>query len=125
MALKIRLRQQGRKNRQTYRVVLIDSRTQRGGKYLEMLGWYNPFEKENNISMNADRMRYWIGMGAQPSEVVEGLMSKATPDVVDVLKEVKTQRLTKRTKLAAKRRAVKKKSATPAAQKKPAAKKKA
>ena len=45
MALVIRLRQQGRNNRQTYRVVVVDSRYPRDGKYLEMLGWYNPCEK--------------------------------------------------------------------------------
>ena len=46
MALKIRLRQQGRKNRPFYRLVLTDSRTPRDGKYVEALGWYNPIEKD-------------------------------------------------------------------------------
>ena len=44
MALKIRLRAQGRNNRETYRLVVADGRSPRDGKYMEMLGWYNPFE---------------------------------------------------------------------------------
>jgi small subunit ribosomal protein S16 len=53
MALKIRLRQQGRKNRQTYRLVVTDIRNPRDGKYLEMIGWYNPFNKTVLFKLNA------------------------------------------------------------------------
>ncbi len=119
MALKIRLRQQGRKNRQTYRLVVMDSRTQRSGKYLEMLGWYNPFQSKDNIFMNEERIRHWIGVGAQISESVESLMANAAPSV---LKDLKAQRLSKRAKLAAQRKG-KKGAAAPAPAKKAAAEK--
>jgi hypothetical protein len=61
--------------------------------------------------MDQERIRYWLGVGAEASDSVEGLMSKAAPEV---LKDLQTQRLNKRAKLAAKRRGVKKKTAAPA-----------
>lgn len=107
MALVIRLRQQGRTNRQTYRVVVADSRYPRDGKYLEMLGWYNPFQAENNVKIDADRLDHWIKQGAQVSEKVEQLATRAAPEVV---KQLRISRHDKRIKLAAKRRALKKKA---------------
>lgn len=104
MALKIRLRQQGRTNRQTYRVVVADSRNPRDGKYIEMLGWYNPYQAENNVQIDADRLNYWISQGAEISEKVEQLATRAAPVVVQ---EFRSKRHDKRIKLAAKRRALK------------------
>lgn len=111
MALVIRLRQQGRTNRQTYRVVVVDSRYPRDGKYLEMLGWYNPFQAEDNVKIDADRLNYWIKQGAQVSEKVEQLATRAAPAVV---KELRAKRHEKTIKVAAKRRALKKKTEKPA-----------
>jgi small subunit ribosomal protein S16 len=101
MALKIRLRQQGRTNRQTYRVVVADSRNPRDGKYIEMLGWYNPFQAENNVQIDADRLNFWIKQGAEVSEKVEQLATRAAPLVVQ---EMQSKRHAKRVKSAAKRR---------------------
>lgn len=106
MALIIRLRQQGRNNRQTYRVVVADSRSPRDGKYIEMLGWYNPFQAENNIQIDGDRLHFWIGQGAQVSEKVEQLATKVAPQVIADMRKRKHE---KATKLAAKRRSLKKK----------------
>jgi small subunit ribosomal protein S16 len=107
MALKIRLRQQGRTNRQTYRVVLADVRSPRDGKYQEMLGWYYPFQEEGSLSMNAERISYWLNLGAEPSEQVQSLMEKAAPEV---LKEYRARLHERRIKAAAKRRALRKAS---------------
>ncbi len=127
MALIIRLRQQGRNNRQTFRVVVADSKSPRDGKYIEMLGWYNPFQEENNIKIDGDRLNFWIGQGAQISEKVEQLAMKVAPQVVI---DLRNRKHAKAMKLAAKRRALKKKEAKPktdavkaAAPKKAAAKK--
>ncbi len=103
MAVKIRLRQQGRTNRQTFRVVVVDSRYPRDGKYIEMLGWYNPFQAENNVQIDADRLNHWIKQGAQISEKVEQLATRAAPLVIQ---ELRVSRQTKRVKSAAKRRAL-------------------
>ncbi len=127
MALIIRLRQQGRTNRQTYRVVVADERSPRDGKYVEMLGWYDPNQTDNNLQIDSNRLNYWIAQGAQVSEKVEQLANKAAPKVVA---DMRARKHAKQVKLAAKRRALKKADAkaAPAAKKapakKPAAKKK-
>lgn len=97
MALKIRLRQQGRHNRPFYRVVITDVRSPRDGKYLEALGWYNPFETEQDkiLNVRADRVQYWIGQGAEVSETVEALLNKATPAIVKGMKQSAVNRRAK------------------------------
>ncbi|MES2121671.1 MAG: 30S ribosomal protein S16 [Chlamydiota bacterium] len=106
MSLKIRLRQQGRKNRQTYRLVVADIRTPRDGKYLEMLGWYNPFNQaEKDCVVHTDRINYWVGLGAQISPTAQALLSRIAPDL---MKEIRAKEAVKRTKLVQKRRAAKK-----------------
>lgn len=106
MALKIRLRQQGCNNRQTFRVVVTDIRNPRDGKYVEKLGWYLPYLTENNCSIDADRLAYWLSQGAQMSEQVEALAKHSAPQVVKTYNEKKqAQRL----KQIAQRRSAKKK----------------
>jgi small subunit ribosomal protein S16 len=84
MALKIRLRQQGRKNQQTYRLVLCDSRSPRDGKYIETLGWYNPRESEpeKNLNIHGDRVQHWLSQGAVLTEKAESLIKRGAPDVI-------------------------------------------
>ncbi len=85
MALKIRLRQQGKKNRYVYRLVLTDSRNPRDGKYLEMLGWYNPFEAETekNLALQADRIQHWLDQGAIVTERAQALIKKNAPQILE------------------------------------------
>lgn len=110
MALKIRMRQQGRNNRPFYRIVVTDCRSPRDGKYVEMVGWYNPFEEEADKALHLDaaRVQHWLGLGAQLSESVEALVAKAAPHVTRWLAE---KRLASRTKLTAQRRARRKAAA--------------
>jgi small subunit ribosomal protein S16 len=113
MALKIRLRQQGRTNRQTYRLVVTDIRNPRDGKYLEMIGWYNPFSTATKDSViNIERINYWVGLGAQITPSAQALISRIAPDV---MKEIRAKEHAKRIKKTAKRRAGKKASAVKAA----------
>ena len=107
MALKIRLRQQGRNNRPFYRVVLADVRSPRDGKYVESLGWYNPFETEleKTISLKADRIQYWVGQGAQMSEQVSSLVQKGAPQINNFVTD---REVAQRAKTATKRKARKK-----------------
>jgi len=108
MALKIRLRQQGRKNRQTYRLVVTDVRAPRDGKYIELIGWYQPVETQNSLFIDAERVNHWLEQGAQMTEQVRSLVLKAAPDVI---KNYQAKVEAKRVKLAAKRRASKKAAA--------------
>lgn len=105
MALKIRFRQQGKKNRQTFRLVLTDIRGKRDGKYQENLGWYNPFQAENNAHVNADRIAYWLEKGAQISDQAKDIVAKSAPEVI---KSYLGKQLKTRAKRVAKRRALKK-----------------
>ena len=106
MALKIRLRQQGRTNRQTFRLVVTDIRNPRDGKYLETLGSYDPLQAENNFKVDAERLTYWLGKGAQLSENAQQLLAKVIPDVIQGMTRKQQE---KRIKMAAKRRALKQK----------------
>jgi small subunit ribosomal protein S16 len=103
MALKIRLRQQGRTNRTVYRVVVTDCRSARDGKYLEMLGWYNPVapERDETVFVKADRVQHWLDLGAQMTDNVHALLKKVAPSVV---KRETEKTLARRAKAAAKRK---------------------
>jgi small subunit ribosomal protein S16 len=73
MAISLRLSRGGAKKRPYYRIVAADSRAARDGKYLEQIGTYNPLlakDDANRVKLNEDRARYWLGVGAQPSDRV-------------------------------------------------------
>jgi small subunit ribosomal protein S16 len=107
MALKIRLRQQGRTNRAFYRLVVTDSRSPRDGKYVEALGWYNPIEKEEEkqVFFKTDRIEHWLNVGAQFSENAANIVAKTAPQIVSSLT---TRKLAHLAKAATRRKASKK-----------------
>lgn len=107
MALKIRLRKQGRTNRPFYRLVLTNALSPRDGKYIETLGWLNPFEEETEkkLSLKADRIKYWFEQGAQLSENAASLVKKGAPEV---MKEIHQALVARKAKKVAKRRQRKK-----------------
>ncbi len=78
MAVSIRLRRMGANNDIFYRVVAADSRSPRDGRFLEVLGWYNPKKPGNNYELKMDRIKEWAGKGARVSFTVASLMRKAT-----------------------------------------------
>lgn len=80
MALAIRLARGGRKARPFYRIVVADKRMPRDGRYIEKLGTYNPLlanDDSNRVTMNEERIKYWLGEGAKPSERVAKFLGKA------------------------------------------------
>ena len=80
MALKIRLARGGAKKRPYYRIVITDSRSPRDGKFIERVGHYNPLlpkDHENRIKLEADRIQYWLGVGATPSDRVARFLGEA------------------------------------------------
>ena len=81
MAVKIRLSRVGRKNRPTYRIVVADSRTPRDGKYLAMLGHYNPHLDNGTaqVEMDLEGFKKWMGQGAQPTEGLRKIVLKQYP----------------------------------------------
>lgn len=77
MAVKIRLRRMGSRNAAFYRVIVQDARRAPTGRFIETLGWYDPKREGVNFSLNLDRVDYWLGNGAQPSETSASLIEKA------------------------------------------------
>jgi small subunit ribosomal protein S16 len=80
MALKLRMSRQGRKNLAFYHIVVADSRAARDGKFVEKVGTYDPrlpSDNEKRIVLNAERVKYWLSQGAQPSERVAIFLGKA------------------------------------------------
>jgi small subunit ribosomal protein S16 len=80
MAMKIRLARGGSKKRPFYRIVAADSRMPRDGRYIEKLGTYNPLlpkDSEERVNMDLERIQYWIGQGAQPTDRVSRMLEAA------------------------------------------------
>jgi small subunit ribosomal protein S16 len=77
MSVKIRLTRTGATNDACYRVVAADSRAPRDGRFLEILGWYDPGLKGVNYNLKLDRIDHWIGVGAQASDTASSLIRKA------------------------------------------------
>lgn len=73
MAVTIRLRRMGAKKRPFYRFVATDSRMPRDGRFIEVLGYYHPIEKPAKVSLEEERIFYWLENGAQPSYTVSSL----------------------------------------------------
>lgn len=78
MAVKIRLKRVGAKNKPAFRIVVADSRSPRDGKFIEELGTYLPRKKTDNVTLDLDRAKYWVSKGAQPSETVASFIKRAT-----------------------------------------------
>ncbi len=76
MAVSIRLRREGAKNRPYYKVVVADSRSPRDGKFIEIIGTYDPKVQGENSMLKVDRVEHWIARGAQPSDTVRSLLKK-------------------------------------------------
>jgi small subunit ribosomal protein S16 len=77
MSVSLRLSRGGSKKRPYYKVVVSNSRAPRDGKYLEQVGTYNPLlakDDENRVRLVEDRVRYWLGVGAQPTDRVARLL---------------------------------------------------
>ena len=77
MAVKLRLKRMGSKQKPYYRIVAADSRSPRDGRFIESVGTYNPLLKENNVTVDAEKVTKWLDNGAQPTDTVKSLLSKS------------------------------------------------
>jgi len=75
--VRIRLRREGSLNNPYYKVVVADGRSPRDGKFIEIIGNYDPKVKDANSNIDLDRADYWVGKGAQPSVTVASIIKKA------------------------------------------------
>ena len=77
MSVKIRMRRMGSKRKPFYRIVVADSRMPRDGRFIEEVGYYNPVSQPKELKLDEDKIFEWLEKGAQPSDTVRSLLSKA------------------------------------------------
>ncbi|MDR0595876.1 MAG: 30S ribosomal protein S16 [Puniceicoccales bacterium] len=79
MALKIRLQRRGNRNRPVYKIVVAENASRRDGRYVEALGNYDPQARGNTsgFTITLDRVNYWLGVGAKPTDTVRSFIKKA------------------------------------------------
>ena len=77
MAVRLHMVRRGRKKRPFYSVVAADTAKTRAGSYIEKLGTFDPLVEENGLNLNEERVKYWLGVGASPSDTVASLIKKA------------------------------------------------
>ena len=77
MAVKLRLKRMGAKQKPFYRIVATDSRSRRDGEYLELVGTYNPISDEKDVKINEEVALKWLNNGAIPSDTVRNLFKDA------------------------------------------------
>jgi small subunit ribosomal protein S16 len=77
MAVAIRLRREGSHDRPVFRIVAADSRFRRDGRFLEILGVYDPHQEKGGLTVNVDKVKAWISQGAKASETVKSLVKRA------------------------------------------------
>ncbi len=76
MAVRLRLQRMGKPKRPYYRVVAVEQKSKRDGQPIEILGQYDPISEDNKFNVNMERINYWLGTGAKPSETVAALIKK-------------------------------------------------
>ena len=76
MAVAIRLNRQGSKDRPYYKIVVVDSRARRDGRYIEQGGSYDPMKEGVNYTINLEKVDKWLANGAQPSETVNSMLNR-------------------------------------------------
>ena len=78
MPVRIRMKRVGAKNAPVFRIVVADGRSPRDGKFIELLGTYQPRKKDDNYTLNLERVKYWLSKGAQPSETVASFIKRSS-----------------------------------------------
>ena len=86
MALSMRMRQQGRKNRRVFRFVVADSRCKRDGKYIDCGGHYDPLA-EDGMVVHADKVLQWLEKGVQPTDKMRSVLKRKCPEVLRALEK--------------------------------------
>jgi small subunit ribosomal protein S16 len=80
MAVRIRLTRLGKKKKPFYRIIVADSESKRDGKFLDVVGTYDPLQNPAAIKINTEKLQEWIGKGALPTTTVKSLLGKAAVD---------------------------------------------
>ena len=105
MAVVIRLSRHGRKKLAFYRIVAADKQLKRDGRYLELLGTMNPLTNPITVTLKEDRVKYWVGVGAKPSQTVAAIIDSKLPGYLEGLDtarldKIRTARKARKTRAA-------------------------
>jgi small subunit ribosomal protein S16 len=76
MAVRIRLARRGRKKRPVYKIIVANSEAPRDGRFIESIGLYNPLPEAAEVTINSERLQYWLQQGAKPTDTVRNLIRK-------------------------------------------------
>ena len=77
MAVKLRLKRMGAKQRPFYRIIAADSRSPRDGRFIETVGTYDPIKSDNNITLDEEKIIKWLNNGAEPTDTVKNILVKS------------------------------------------------
>lgn len=98
MAVVIRMARHGQKKRPFYRLVATEKEFRRDGRFHEIIGTYNPMSDPPEVNLKEDRVRYWIGNGAQPSQMVRSLVNKKIPGLIEEREKAQREKIIARRK---------------------------
>jgi len=93
VAVVLRLARLGKHKSPAYRVVATDKQNKRDGRFLEVLGTYNPLSNPARVTLKEDLIKKWLGLGAKPTDVVRSLIKKTMPGVVEAREEHKLKKI--------------------------------
>lgn len=103
MAVTLRLARHGQKKRPYYRIVAADKQARRDGRFLEVVGTYNPMINPAAVTLKEDKVKKWLGCGAKPTQLVRSLIAKSMPGLVEERERHQREKLHQR-RLARKQR---------------------
>lgn len=93
MAVVLRLARLGKHKSPSYRIVATDRQNKRDGRFLEVLGTYNPLFNPTRVTLKEDLIKKWLGVGALPSDVVRSILKKNLPGVIEAREEHQTKKI--------------------------------
>ena len=89
MSVTLRLQRHGQKKRPFYRIVAADTEARRDGRYLEIVGTYNPMVNPAEVNLKPERVKYWVATGAKQSELARSLIKKEIPGLIEAKEEAR------------------------------------
>lgn len=107
MSVKIRLARHGRKKRAFYRIVAANIESKRSGRFLEILGSLDPLVEPPALTLKQERVEYWLGVGAKPTDTAASLIERTIPGYLSKLEESRVNKI--RSRRAARKQRMKKK----------------
>lgn len=93
MSVALRLSRGGRKGRPFYRIVAADSEMKRDGRFIEKLGTFDPLQDPSLVKMNADRVKFWLNVGAKPSDTMKSIIARELPGFFEQKQEQRTSKV--------------------------------